>query len=108
MFWLMGVIYTLLITLALTAPFALIRNFYSSWLKSDSRAFLSIIIGSFFAVIILKWIEVFIRILVLISAAALVRLDLQTAGYRRWQAVGILLVVSLIGFYLGVITYQLI
>lgn len=107
-FWLMGVIYTLLITLALTAPFALIRNFYSSWLKSDTRAFISIIIGSFFAVIILKWIEVFIRILVLISAAALVRLDLQTAGYRRWQAVGILLAVSLIGFYLGVITYQLI
>ncbi len=106
--WLMGTTYTLLITLALTAPFALIRNFYGSWLKSDTRAFISVIIGSFVAVIILKWIEVFIRIVVLISAAALVRLDLQTAGYRRWQSFGILVVVSLLGFYLGVITYQLI
>jgi hypothetical protein len=55
---------------------------------------------------VLAWIEVFIRILVLIAAGALARLDLQTAGYSRWQAFGILFSVSLIGFALGVVKQQ--
>ena len=100
-FWLMGIAYILLIALALTAPFELIKSFYSGWLKSDTRAFLSIILGAFIFVVIITWIETFIRILILISAGALVRLDLQTAGYTKWQAFGILVVVSLTGFGLG-------
>jgi hypothetical protein len=106
--WLMGAAYTLLIALALTAPFTLMRKFYSSWLKSDTRAFLSIIVGAFVAVVIINWLPVFIRILVLIAAVALVRLELQTAGYSKWQAFGILFGVSQIGFCLGVIANQLI
>lgn len=106
--WLPGAVYLLLITLALAAPFKLIKSFYTSWLKSDVRAFLSIIFGAFFAVIIICWLEVFVRILVLISASALVRLDLQTAGYSKWQAFGILLFASLIGYSAGLLMhYQL-
>jgi|SRR4028118_516969 hypothetical protein len=104
--WLMGAVYISLITLALTAPFTTMRSFYGSWLQSDTRAFLSVIVGALFAAIVLAWIEVFIRILVLIAAGALARLDLQTAGYSRWQAFGILVSVSLIGFALGVVKQQ--
>ncbi len=104
--WLMGVAYTLLIALALTAPFNLIKSFYSSWLKSDFRAFISIILGAFVLVVIITWIDIFIRILILISASALVRLDLQTACYTKWQAFGILVIVSLAGFGLGLLAHQ--
>jgi hypothetical protein len=104
--WLMGAVYISLITLALTAPFTTMRSFYGSWLQSDTRAFLSVIVGALFAAIVLAWIEVFIRILVLIAAGALARLDLQTAGYSRWQAFGILVSVSMIGFALGVVKQQ--
>lgn len=97
----------MLIALALTAPFRLIRSFYSSWLQSDTRAFLSVIFGALVAVVIINWLAIFIRILVLVSAAALVRLDLQTAGYTKWQAFGILLTVSLAGFGLGVLAKRL-
>jgi len=105
--WLMGGVYVMLIALALTAPFRLIRSFYTSWLQSDTRAFLSVIFGALVAVVIINWLAIFIRILVLISAAALVRLDLQTAGYTKWQAFGILLTVSLAGFGLGVLAQRL-
>lgn len=105
--WLMGVAYILLISLALTAPFGLIKSFYSSWLKSDTRAFISVIVGAFVSVIIITWLEVFIRILVLISASALVRLDLQTAGFTKWQAFSILIIISLAGFCLGLLTQRL-
>ncbi len=105
--WLMGAVYTLLITAALTAPWGLLKRFYASALQSDSRAFVSVIVGAFLAVVIIKWIGVFFRILVLISASALVRLDLQTARYSKWQAFGILFVVSMAGLGLGILARRL-
>lgn len=101
--WLLGAAYTLLIASAMTAPWALIKGFYGSFLRSDSRAFVSVIVGAFVAVIFIHWIEIFVRILVLICASALARLDLQTAGYSKWQAFWILMVVSIIGFAVGIL-----
>lgn len=100
--WLDGAI-ILLLALSLAAPFRPIQNFYTSWMKSDTKAFFAVIFGAFFAVVILHWIDVFAHILVLLSAGALVRLDLQTAGYSRWQAFGVLVFVSLLGFGFGLI-----
>jgi hypothetical protein len=100
--WLLGAVYSLLINSALTAPWALLKGFYGSFLKSDSRAFVSVIVGAFVAVVVIHWMEIFLRILVLISASALARLDLQTGGYSQWRAFGILVVVSLVGFSLGI------
>lgn len=101
--WLLGAIYTVLINSVLTAPWALLKGFYGSVLKSDSRAFVSVIIGAFVAVIFIHWIEVFIRILLLICAIALARLDLQAAGFNKWQAFWILVIASLLGFGLGIL-----
>lgn len=97
----------LLGALTLTAPFKIIQIFYTSWLKSDTRAFLSVILGAFVAVIIISSIEISIRVLLLLAAGGLVRLDLQTSGYSKWQSFTILVVVSIIGFSLGVIAHQL-
>lgn len=101
---LMGIVCILLISLALTAPFKLIKTCYSSWLQSDFRAFMTVIIGSFLAVIIIGSLDVFVRILVLFAAGALARIDLQTRSYSEWQAFWLLSIVSLIGYILGIIT----
>lgn len=106
--WLTGAIDVVLIALSLIAPFKLVQDFYDTILKSDIRSFLAVIIGAFLVVVIINWIEVTVRILVLLSAGALARLDLQTRGYSQWQAFGILVFFSLIGFALGVIANQLI
>lgn len=100
--WIDGVI-ILILALSLAAPFKLIQNFYTSWMKSDTTAFFAVIFGAFLAVVILHWIDTFAHILVLLSAGAIVRLDLQTMGYGKWQSFGILVFVSVIGFGLGVI-----
>ncbi|NER46998.1 MAG: hypothetical protein F6J92_09915 [Symploca sp. SIO1A3] len=105
-FLLKGIVCILLISLALTAPFQLIKSCYSSWLQSDFRAFISVIVGSFLLVIILGSLDVFVRILVLIAASTLARIDLQTASYGEWQAFWLLSIVSLIGYSLGIITQQ--
>lgn len=105
--WGVAAVYTLLIAFVLTAPLRLMKSFYTSWLQSDVRAFMSVIFAAFVAVIILCAFRIFIRIVVLIAAGALVRLDLQTAGYREWQAFGILAVFSLAGFSLGIVVHQM-
>ncbi|NES22104.1 MAG: hypothetical protein F6K41_25065 [Symploca sp. SIO3E6] len=106
--WLLlkGIVYMVLISLVLTAPFQLIKTCYDRWLQSDFRAFISVIVGSFLLVIILGSLDVFVRILVLIAASALARLDLQTASYGEWQAFWLLSMVSLIGYSLGITTQQ--
>ncbi|HEY9597742.1 MAG TPA: hypothetical protein V6D33_08740 [Cyanophyceae cyanobacterium] len=106
--WLLGAVYIVLIALALAAPLTLIQNFFGSWLQSDTRAFFSVIIAAFLSVIILCWIQIFIRILVLLSAGALARLDLQTARYGEWQSFGLLAFFSLTGFGLGVVAHLLV
>lgn len=106
--WLLGAGYVMLIVLALTAPLTMIQTVYSSWLRSDTRALLSIIFSAFLAVILIHWIQLFIRILVLLSAGALARIDLQVAGYTPLQAFKILAVFSLTGYGLGIIAHQLV
>ena len=108
LFLLLGAGYVMLIVLALTAPLTLIQTVYASWLKSDTRALLSIIFSAFLAVILIRWIQIFIRILVLLSAGALARLDLQVAGYTALQSFKILTVFSLTGYGLGIIAHQLV
>jgi hypothetical protein len=106
--WLMGAIYAVLIALSLIAPFKLIKGFYDTILKSDIKSFFAVVIGAFLVVVILNWIEVTARVMLLFSAGALARLDLQTRSYSQWQAFGILVIFSLIGFAIGVIGNELI
>lgn len=106
--WLTGAIDVVLIALSLIAPFKLVKGFYDTILKSNIQSFFGVVIGAFLVVVIINWIEFTVRILVLLSAGALARLDLQTLGYSQWQAFGVLVIFSLIGFALGVIANQLI
>lgn len=105
--WIMAAVFILIVAISLIEPLSVIQPFYTAWLKTDTRAFLSVIIGAFIAVVIIRWLTIFLRLLVLYSAAMLARLDLQTAGYSKWQAFGILATVSLVGFGLGLLTHLL-
>ena len=78
-------------------PKALIRG----WFSSDMGAFLSIIVGAFLAVVVFAWLHLFATGLLLISAAALARLDIQISGGKNWRAFVVLTTISLAGVGLG-------
>jgi hypothetical protein len=86
---------------ALAAPWSLIRTFLVRWLRSDFRAFVTVMSGAFFAVVLLSWIEVSSQGLILVVAACIARLDLQTGLFRPWQDFLILAFVALVGLSLG-------
>lgn len=98
---------TLIIILAvsLTAPLLWMKIGFGSWVKSDIKAFASILFWAFAVALIFSWIEYFVRLLVLISSAILARLELQNAGYKQWQASVVLTFFCLLGFGVGVLTF---
>lgn len=91
----------LLLAETLAAPFSKLRKVILRTLSSDTVAFAIVIIVSFLAAAIVIWIDVVTRVLVLVTAGLLARLDLYRAGLGQWQAFWILTVLSLTGFALG-------
>lgn len=80
-FRVIGLIVVLFISLILTTPSVLLNFLFGSWLKSDTKALLSILGFAFAAVLIFSWLDQFVRLLVLISAAILLRFELQRVKY---------------------------
>ncbi|MDB9313519.1 hypothetical protein PN462_10450 [Spirulina sp. CS-785/01] len=102
MLWTLAACLIILLALIFTAPSSLIRSLFTSLIQSDSRAFLSVILLAFAAVVFITWIHHFVRFVVLLAAGALARLELQGADCGEWQSFGILCLVSLGGFAVGV------
>lgn len=88
-----------------TSPISLIAISLDGWLKYDGRAFISIFMGAFAFTIIVQRVDYFARFLVLASAALLVKLDLQLAGYNRWLCSLILVFFCCLGFTGGILTF---
>lgn len=105
--WIIAGSLLLLMDMGLTAPITLIEVFFGSWLTTDKRAFLTVLVVSFGFVFAITWIHLFARVLVLLAAGTLFRLDLQRAKYRRWLALTILLLTCVIGYAIGITSHEM-
>ncbi|MBF2003774.1 MAG: hypothetical protein IGS50_11770 [Synechococcales cyanobacterium C42_A2020_086] len=99
--WVMVLTFTLTQALLLTTWFDGFKRFLNRWLRSDVGYFTLIIVASLSLTLALVWFKTFGYILVLISSELLARLDLQTAGFNRLQALIILTIFSLAGLATG-------
>jgi len=102
---LFAILVIVLTSLALTAPLTLMTFFVGSWMKSEFQSIIAMIAWSFLLVLILRWFNIFIQFLVLLSAAILGRLELRYIGYSRSQTVWLLTILGLIGFGSGAMSY---
>jgi len=103
---LLGAVLILLIAIALTAPVALVTVFFGVWLRSQIKAWISVLLWAFTIVFILRWINYFAKFLVLLCAALLCRLDLQALGYNDRQTFLLLTLICLGGFGCGVLAFM--
>jgi hypothetical protein len=99
--WTLSIATLLLLTVVLSFPLKDTRTLISQWFKTDTGALMSIVLAAFFVVIVATWLHLFATALVLISAGALARLDIQISGFKQWGAFGVLAAVSLTGLGLG-------
>ena len=95
----------ILTSLALTAPITLMTFFVGSWMQSEVRSIVSILIWSFLFVLVLRWFNLFIEFLVLLAAAILGRIEFRSAGFNSLQTLGILTLICLLSFGGGVYSY---
>ncbi|BAU14930.1 hypothetical protein_850 [Leptolyngbya sp. NIES-3755] len=91
----------LVLAIILMHPLTSSEKMLAKWFRSDTVAFMSLLAFAAFASILLNWFKIFMPIIMVLSAEALVRLDLQTAEYTQTQALGILVVVAWLGLGAG-------
>ena len=99
--WFLAVASILVLAVALSFPLKDTKALIMQWFSSDLGAFISIILGAIVAVIVVTWLHLFATCLVLISAVALARLDIQVSGWKNWHSFAILATISLTGLVLG-------
>lgn len=91
------------IVIIFTSPVFLMTVGLNGWLKSDTRAFISIFIGAFAFAILVQRVDYFARLLILVSAVFLLKLDLQLGGCNRWLCSFILVMLCWFGFSGGIL-----
>jgi len=102
---LLAVGWILLASFAFMSPLSSFSRFVNRWFQSDTVAFLSIFMLAGLATLVLFWLHVFLQILTVLAAEALVRIEMQTIGLTAIQAFWMLASVSLIGLLAGWITH---
>ncbi|HEY9865435.1 MAG TPA: hypothetical protein V6D21_14770 [Candidatus Obscuribacterales bacterium] len=90
-----------LIDLFFTLPMNQLNTFVLNKSRTDWGTFLTIVFVSILSVFMLIWIKVSINILLMVSATALARLELQTARFKDGQSFIILSILSTLGLVLG-------
>ena len=100
---LFGFILIVFTSFVFTSPLVILNFLFGSWLKSDTKALLSILVSAFGAVLIFCWLDQFVRILILIAAAMLLRFELQRAGYSKSFRRSLLISLTSFAFYIGLI-----
>ena len=95
----------LLLVIFFTSPVSLMTVSLNGWLRSDTRAFLSIFLGAFAFAILVQRVDYFARFLVLLSAIFLLKLDLQLIGCSRWLSSFILVILCWLGFTGGILIF---
>lgn len=99
--WLVVVFLSLGQALLLTTFSRGFRIFIKKWLQSDIGYFSVISLGAFSIAVFLVWFHVFEFFLLVVGAEILARLDLQSAGFDEWQALGVLTFISCFGLAVG-------
>ena len=94
-----------LLVIFFTSPVSLMTVGLNGWLKSDTRAFISIFLGAFAFAILVQRIDYFARLLVLLAAVFLLKLDLQLVGCSHWFCSFILVILCWLGFTGGILFF---
>lgn len=92
-------------TLALTAPITLMTYFVGTWVRSEARSVVSMLLWSFLFVIALRWFNYFISFLVLLCAGILGRIELRYAGLNQTVALFLLTLICVGSFSGGAFSY---
>lgn len=89
------------LALMLMSPLTNSEKILIKWFRSDTIAFLSLLMLAAFASILLNWFKIFVPVIMVLCSEALVRIDLQTAEFSYFASLAVLIIVTWMGLGLG-------
>ena len=107
MVWALAIGTALAEALMLTTLMDSAKRWLDRWLKSDVGYFTVVVIGAMMVAVAFVWFNLFGYVLALFASETLARLDLQSLGVKRWHAMILLTITSLIGVAVGWIINEL-
>ena len=84
-----------------TTPIDQFQKPIVKWFKTDLGTFVSVLFASFMIVVIATYLDTFAKVLLILSATTLSRIELQTLGIKNWSAFFWLIATSLLGLGIG-------
>ncbi len=90
-----------LLVFCLTTPLDNLKGPLMRWFRSNVGTFIAVIFAAFLLVFLATWINIFFKILLMLSSMILARTELQTIGVKHWLAFLILMTIALTGLVLG-------
>jgi hypothetical protein len=103
--WISVILIILLLVASLTVPWSEISKYSSLLVRSNLRSFAVTTFGAFLFFLMLAWFQIFLDILLIISAGILARIDCQTASFKQAGTFLIMFIFSLAGLGLGKLMY---
>ena len=101
----LAVLVIVMIAYVLNTPIESLTVGLGGWLKSEAKAVMSIFFGALAFTLIVQRLHYFVRVLILLAAFLLFKLDFQAAGYTRRLSQITVILFSLVGFASGVILF---
>jgi len=99
--WAMAIVGVFLVTIMFTHPQFGIDRWLARGLRSDVFAFALLVVSAALVSVILLWLHIFLKMIAILSAAALVRLELRQNNFGVDSSFWILIVTALSGLGLG-------
>jgi hypothetical protein len=103
--WISVILIILLLVASLTVPWSEISKYSSLLVRSNLRSFAVTTVGAFLFFLMLAWFQIFLDILLIISAGILARIDCQTSSFKQAGTFLIMFIFSLAGLGLGKLMY---
>lgn len=101
-----GAACTVIVMLAFTLPLKEVQKWLDLWFKSKLRSMATMLLGVFSVVIVISALEISVRVLVIVAASLLARIDLVSQGISKGKIFLILSFLAFSSYILGVVVHE--
>ncbi|HEY9656037.1 MAG TPA: hypothetical protein V6C50_11150 [Crinalium sp.] len=99
--WTLAIAGAFLVTMVFTFPQFQPKQWFSHLLRSDTSAFILLVVAAALLSVMLLWLHIFLKLLVILTAETLTRLELSSSGFGVVKSFWLLMITALLGLTLG-------
>ena len=101
-----GLACTITVMLAFTLPLKKIQKGLDLWFRSKLRSMITLLLGVFSIVLVVSALEISVRVLVIVAATFLARIDLVSQGISKGKIFLVLSFLAFFSYILGVVVHE--